>query len=336
MAEDPRSQEVPTQSRSGPPSRVDLHGHYLPADYRRAVVAAGHVHPDGMPELPEWSEGAALAMMDQLGIRTTMLSISSPGVHFGDDASAAELARSVNEQGAAVVGEHPDRFGLFAALPLPDIDGAVREAAYALDELGADGVTVETNHDGIHMGDPYFDPLFAQLDRRRAIVFMHPTSPHCAGCSTLAMGQPRPVLEFMFEVTRAVPNMVYQRTLRRFPGIRLIVSHAGAAMPVLADRIADQAELLDLAEPLTRDEVFTTLRRFHYDMAGSPLPRLARALLSIADPRQIHYGSDWPFTPVHTVQRLADALDDTDAFDDSLRRRIMTDNALALFPRLAG
>lgn len=322
-------------SKPASPPRVDVHAHYVPDDYRAAALAAGQAHPDGMPELPEWDVARPLAFMDRLNIRTAMLSVSSPGVHFGDEAAARALARSVNEQGAALVREHPGRFGLFAALPLPDINGAVAEAAYALDELGTDGVTVETNNRGLYIGDPTLDPLMTELDRRSAVVFMHPTSPHCAACLALAFGQPRPVVEFMFETTRAVANMLYHGTLDRFPNLRLIVTHAGAAVPVLADRIADQANVLNTAEPLTRDNIFGTLRRLHYDLAGSPLPRLLPALLTFADPERLHYGSDWPFTPDETAIRLSGEIDDTDLFDDGLRRAILAGNARALFPRLA-
>ena len=321
---------------SPPLPRIDVHAHYLPAHYRQAAEAAGYTHPDGMPALPEWDTGQALAMMDGLHIRTAMLSISSPGVHFGDDAAAAMLARAVNVEGASIVAEHPGRFGLFAALPLPDVDGALAEAAYALDVLQADGVVVETNHHGLYMGDPKLDPLMSELNRRNAVVFMHPTSPSCPGCLALALGQPRPILEFMFETTRAVANLLFHGTLDRFPGIRLIVPHAGAAMPVRADRIAGQAQLLHCSQPLTPEHLFATLRRLYYDMAGSPLPRLAPALLQIADPDRILYGSDWPFTPLQTVTRLAAELDQTTVFDDSLRRRVLLDNALALFSRFSG
>ena len=316
------------------PPRIDVHAHYLPQDYRRAALAAGHQRPDGMPSLPEWSEREALALMGSLSIRTAMLSISSPGVHFGDDAAARALARSVNEQGVELVRSGNGRFGLFAALPLPDVDGAVAEAIHALDELGADGVTMETNHHGLYLGDPALDPLMKELDRRRAVVFVHPTSPSCAGCLSLAFDQPRPIVEFIFETTRAVANMLYRRTLQRFPRIRMIIPHAGAALPVVAARIADQANNLGVEPPLTPDDVFGPLRLLHYDLAGSPIPTTARALLDIADPGRIHYGSDWPFTPGEGATRLSDEIDATDLFDDDLRRRVLLDNALELFPRL--
>ena len=150
----------------------------------------------------------------------------------------------------------------------------------------------------------------------------------------LAFGQPRPVIEFIFETTRAITDMLYQRTFRRFPGIRVIVPHAGAALPHLAARIADQAPNLSGEPPLTRDEIFGELRKLHYDLAGSPIPTLARALLDIADPARLHYGSDWPFTPGGVSAKLADEIDDAELFDDELRRRILLDNALDLFPRL--
>lgn len=333
MSETASASGIPGSSTLLP--RIDVHAHFLPDDYRRAAEAAGHVHPDGMPSLPDWDAGKAIAMMDALAIRTAMLSISSPGVHFGDDKAAGELARSVNRQGAALVKDHPGRFGLFAALPLPDAEGALREAAFALDELGADGVAVETNHRGVYMGDPAFDPLMAELDRRSAVMFMHPTSPYCSCCQALAFGQPRPVIEFMFETTRAVAHMLYNRTLERFPRIRLIVPHAGAAIPVLADRIVGHVQLLHTGEKqLTADEIFSVLHRLHYDLAGFPLPRALPALLTFADPERIHYGSDWPFTATETVNRLAREIDTTDILDEALRRRILLDNALTLFPRL--
>ena len=321
-------------SGRGRPSRVDVHAHYLPHDYRQAALAAGQQHPDGMPALPDWSEADALALMDKLSIQTAMLSVSSPGVHFGDDGAARELARSVNRQGCELVRKHRGRFGLFAALPLPDVSGSIREAIYAFDELDADGVVIETNSGGLYLGDPALDPLMEVLARRRAVVFVHPTSPSCPGCLSLAFDQPCPVIEFIFETTRAVTNLLYRRTLERYSGIRMIVPHAGAALPVVAARIADQAHNLRLDPPLTRNEVFGTLRKLHYDLAGSPIPTAARALLDIADPGRIHYGSDWPFTPGESVTTLADELDGAAAFDEALRQRVLLDNALDLFPRL--
>lgn len=326
-----RAQSV---TASVPPPRIDVHAHYLPAGYRRAAAAAGHEHPDGMPGLPNWDTGSTLAMMDGLNIRTAMLSISSPGVHFGDDAAARKLAREVNEEGARAVADHPGRFGLFASLPLPDIDGSLAELAYAFDTLHADGVVVETNHHGIYMGDKRLDPVMAELNRRGAVMFMHPTSPTCPCCQALSLGYPRPMIEFMFETTRAVTNLLLTGTLDRLPNIRLIVPHAGATIPVLADRIVGLSPALGLPEPLDPDHFYATLRRLYYDLAGYPLPRLAPALMQIADPGHVMYGSDWPFTPLPIVTKLSGELDRTPVFDEQTRRRILVENALDLFPRL--
>jgi predicted TIM-barrel fold metal-dependent hydrolase len=174
-------QSKPESGHAGFLPRVDVHAHYVPVGYRRAAQAAGHRHPDGMPAIPEWDTGKALAMMDGLNIRTAMLSISSPGVHFGNDEAARKLAREVNEEGARLVADHPGRFGLFAAMPLPDVEGAIAEAAYAFDTLHADGVAVETNHHGIYLGDPRLNPfsLSLTLDERSSSC-IRPRRPHRA------------------------------------------------------------------------------------------------------------------------------------------------------------
>ena len=316
--------------------RIDVHAHFLPAFYRTAAAAAGHERPDGMPGLPDWDAAAAIAMMDRLSIRTAMLSISSPGVHFGDDGAARDLARAVNEEGARAARAHPGRFGLFAAVPLPDIDGALAEAAHALDVLNADGIGVETNHHGLYMGDRRLDPLFAELNRRKAVVFMHPTSPTCPCCQTFSLGYPRPMLEFMFETTRAVTNLILSGTLARYPDIRLIVPHGGATLPVLADRIVGLMPALHLENAGPSEDFYKALRALYFDLAGMPLPRQLPALLTLADPDRIFYGSDWPFTPLPIVAKLAEALEATALLTESQRKRILHDNALALFPRLAG
>jgi len=202
--------------------------------------------------------------------------------------------------------------------------------------LHADGVAVETNHHGMYMGDPRLDPLFAELNRRRAVMFMHPTSPTCPCCQTLSLGYPRPMIEFMFETTRAVTNLLLTGTLDGFPDIRLIVPHAGAAVPVLADRIVGLSPAVSLPNSVEPDRFFATLRRLYHDLAGFPLPRLAPALLQVADSARILYGSDWPFTPLPIVTRLAGEIDGTTLFDDAARQRILLDNAVTLFPRLRG
>jgi hypothetical protein len=179
---------------------------------------------DGIASLPKWSLKEALATMDRLGVETAFLSISSPGVHFGDDAAARTLARQLNEEGARLVREYPGRFGLFASTPLPDVEGAIAEVRYAIEQLGADGVVLETNFHGVYLGDERLVPLYAELESLAAVVFIHPPSPYYPCCSvdkqddaaaTAALGYPRPMLEFAFEATRTVTNMVVSGMLDR-------------------------------------------------------------------------------------------------------------------------
>lgn len=326
------------RASSDTPSRsaarvIDVHAHFVPDIYRSAAVAAGHAHPDGMPALPEWSADGMLGMMDRLGIALAVLSISSPGVHFGDDRSARRLAREVNIEGARVRKAHPQRFGQFASLPLPDVAGALDEIAYAFDTLGADGVILESNSNGIYPGDAELEPVFAELDRRGAVVLMHPTSPHCPCCVARANGLPRPVLEFMFETARAVTNLILSGTLSRFRKMKVIVPHAGGTMPVLADRVALVSGIIP---GMNKDgaDVLETLGRLYYDLAGAPVPRLLPALLTFADPRKLLYGSDWPFTPESKVAMLRSELDEFLSERGDLLHQIRSSNAEALFPRL--
>ena len=318
------------------PDKIDTHAHFLPPDYLAAGRAAFPDGPDGMPGFPAWNTDAALETMAALGVSTSVLSVSSPGVHFGDHNAARALARRVNDAGASMVQAHPTRFGLFASLPLPDVDGALAEIQYAFDTLHADGVIVMSNARGVYLGDATLDPVFDELNRRKSVVFMHPTSPYCPACHGSGLDFPRPMLEFLFDSTRAVTNLIASGTLARCPAIRFIVPHAGAALPVLAERIAGVLSAFGANASLGHDDVLATLRSLYYDLAGFPLPTMVPALTDIADKRKILFGSDWPFTPTPLAIRLASELDATDLIDDQWRSQIYRDNALALLPRLQG
>jgi predicted TIM-barrel fold metal-dependent hydrolase len=158
-------------------ARIDVHQHIVPPSWTQALDVTG-ANPGGWA-VPTWSRQSAIMMMDEQGIATGILSVPSPGVHFGDNAAARDLARAVNEYGAEAVKDRPDRFGQFASVPLPDVDAALAEAAYALDTLGSDGVVLMTNAGGRYLGDPEFESLWAELDRRAATVFIHPTRHRC-------------------------------------------------------------------------------------------------------------------------------------------------------------
>ena len=286
-------------------SRLDVHAHFVPDTYRAALEAAGHHQPDGFPAIPEWDARRHVEVLDRLDISTAYLSISSPGVHFGDDSAARDLARSVNEAGRRAVDAHPGRFGLLAALPLPDVDGALAEIAVAFDSLQADGVAVLTNVGGAYLGDASLEPVFDELDRRRARVLIHPTSPVC--WESTSLGRPRPMIEFLFDTTRAVTNLVLNGTVARHPNIAFIVPHAGAALPVIVDRVNAFSRVLADVDPSAAVE--RDLAGLHYDLAGFPLPRQLDALLALTTIEHLHYGSDYPFTPEPVAAFLAEAID---------------------------
>ena len=283
-----------------------------------------------MPGWPTWTVSEHLRLMDEWGVSRSVLSISSPGVHFGDDAAARLLARQVNDAGAAIRRAQPDRFGQFASLPLPDVDGALTELAYALDELGSDGVTVETNTAGIYLGDERYEPLYAELDRRQAVVFVHPTSPPYA--EQIALGRPRPMLEFIFDSTRAVSDLVFSGALTRHRGIRWVFTHGGGAMPLMAERmelfrtvfIGDAGEGLSVPQQISQ---------LWFDMAGTPFPRQVPALIDAFGSDRLLYGSDYCWTPAAGTTSQVASVDAARQPDNDTWRALTTRNATRLLTR---
>jgi predicted TIM-barrel fold metal-dependent hydrolase len=248
---------------------VDVHAHFVTERYVAAATAAGHEHPDGMPGWPQWSTAAHLDLMDRGQIQTSILSVSSPGTHFGDDRAARTLSREVNEFAARLRAAHPARFGRFASLPLPDIDGALYEIEYALETLNADGFALESNHRGAYLGDDRYEPVWAELDRRRAMVFVHPTSPPNA--TAVSLGRPRPMLEFLFDSARAASDLVFTGTLLRYPRIQWIFSHGGGVPTLLVDRMELFRGTLPSNgfDPAATASVADQLRMLWFDMAGT-------------------------------------------------------------------
>lgn len=312
---------------------VDVHAHFVTDRYRTAAREAGHQVPDGMPAWPEWSSDTHLAMMDAHRIRTAVLSVSSPGVHFGDDRAAAALARHVNDFAAELQRSHPDRFRQFASLPLPDVPAALAELDRACDDLAAAGVVLESNFAGRYLGDPHFEPLLAALDERAAVTFLHPTSPAC--WSPLTTDWPRPMLEFPFETTRTVTDLIVTGRLRRFPHIRFVVPHCGGTLPLLADRI----DLFRTSFAPTHEEPRTRelLAQLWYDLAGTPFPAQVPALAELVGTDHLLYGSDYCFTPPEAVAHQLAGIDAAPAPPSARDWRTLTsDNARRLLPPKSG
>ncbi|WP_374345477.1 amidohydrolase family protein [Phenylobacterium sp.] len=312
--------------------RIDVHQHFLPPVYADALNRAGLRTVDGGMPIPAWSEAAALEMMDRQGIETAMVSLSSPSAHFLPLAERPGLVREINEAGAALMRAHPTRFGFFATLPLPDVAAALTEIAYVFDTLGVDGVILETNVDGHYLGTDLFAPVFAELNRRGATVFLHPTSPACF--EAVALGRPAPLLEFPLDTTRAVTDLIYNRTLQTCPDLKVIVPHAGGALPSLAARIAAFANLPFITpRPVSEQEAFEALQGLYYDVALSGHPVSLAVLRALAPLDHILFGSDWPFTPEMGVARNIAQLEAGLTPDDL--RAVARENAERLFPRLA-
>jgi predicted TIM-barrel fold metal-dependent hydrolase len=256
-------------------------------------------------------------------------------VHFGDDKAARLLARRVNEYTAELARDHPGRFGTFVSLPLPDVDGALEEIAHAFDQLGADGVALLTHTQGVYLGDARLEPVFAELDRRGAVVFLHPTSPVCWEQS--ALGRPRPMVEYIFDTARTVTDLVMAGVLTRHPDMRVIVPHCGGAIPVLADRINEFMRLFvpsSSQEAPPRDAV-QQLASLYYDIAGTAFPRQAPALLKLVDPDRVLFGSDYCWTPPPLADAHIAAIDTAaPPAEGTTWRSLTTANALRLFPQV--
>jgi predicted TIM-barrel fold metal-dependent hydrolase len=314
--------------------RIDVHAHFLPDVYAQALARAGLATLDGGFPVPKWSAAAAIEVMDRQEIATAMVSLSSPSSHFLPPAERPALVRDVNDVGAELMRAHPGRFGYFATLPMPDVSASLAEIRRAFDGLGVDGVVLQTNTDGAYLGSPAFAPIFAELNRRKATLFLHPTSPACF--EALGLGRPAPLLEFPLDTTRTIVDLLYSRTLQTNPDIKVIVPHGGAALPALIARIAAFANLPFIEpRPASEAEVFETLARLYYDVALSAHPVPFAALRRIAPITQILFGSDWPFTPEAGVARNIHQLTQANDLSEDEARAIARDNAERIFPRLA-
>lgn len=304
--------------------RIDTHQHIVPPFYARWLESKG-VNAGGLP-IPQWHAEDALDLMASAGVATGILSVSTPGVHLGDAGEAREMARQVNEFAAAVVHEHPERFGFFATLTLPDVEGAVTEARYALDVLNADGVVLLTNVRGAYLGSPAWNPLMQELNARNAVVFVHPSD--LPGPSV--EGIPPFAADFLLDTTRAAIHYAKSGCLERYPNLKVILSHGGGFVPYAAERIARIC-----AADGSNEAGIARLRQFYYDTALSSSPYALPSLLAFADHTHITFGSDWPYAAKARSLHFAGMLD-AFAMNSDLREAIDKGNAKQLFTRFCG
>ncbi len=303
-------------------ARIDVHHHYVPPVQAAAIVKHG-----GKP--PQWTLQSSFADMEKAGVGTAVLSLVPAGVWFGDVEEGRTLARACNEYGAQLKRDYPGRFGLFAAVPLPDAEGSLREIEYALDVLKADGIGLFTSYGEKYLGDPAFVPVFEELSRRRAVVYTHPLNPAC--CTTLADGVGPSSIEFATDTTRTIASLIFGKggTAFRCPDVRFIWSHSGGTLPFLIGRfIREQVVRKDPRMPNGPEAI---IRKYFYEIAQGNEPGQFAALLKIVPVSQLMFGSDFPYREAAEAMKGLDAY----GFNAADRASINREAALQLLPRLA-
>jgi 6-methylsalicylate decarboxylase len=303
------------------PHRIDVHHH---------IVSPGFVEELRsrlQPPTLNWTPARSIEDMDKAGIATAITSVTTPGVWIGDDEQGRRLARESNDYAARLAADHPGRFGMFAAVPLPNIAASLAEIEYGLDVLKADGIALFTSYRDKWLGDPVFDPVMAELNRRGAVVFVHPEAPLC--CRGLLPGVHEHVLEYGFDTTRAITQILFSGTALRYRDIRWIFCHGGGTTPFLAERLVRAPRLNTSLAQYVPDGVMAELQRVHYDVAQVAHPMALAALTRLVPVSQILWGTDFPFRfGTEYVQGLAEF-----GFSADDLRQIDRENALRLLPR---
>ena len=316
--------KAPAVRRMGDAARIDVHQHLLPPEF----LAALDRHGMRAWAPAAWSAEGALAMMDEHQIATGVLSLSTPGPNLGDDAEGRVLARKVNERLAELRKGRPDRFGMFASVPLPDIDGSLEAVRYAYDTLSTDGVILLANSRGVYLGDPSFDPVMEELNRRSAVILVHPgplPGPPVKGIHPS-------LADFLLDTTRASINLVNNRIPHRYPKLRIILAHGGGFLPYAAYRIANLSKVVH--PDVDPGQMLGDFSSFYFDTTLASSPTALPSLLAFARPERLLFGSDWPYCGDRTVGVFTDDLDAYPGLGPAQHAAINRTNAEALFPRL--
>jgi predicted TIM-barrel fold metal-dependent hydrolase len=303
--------------------RIDVHHHYFPKAHREAVLRAGINAPGN----GGWTVQKSLDEMDKSGIKTALISLQIPGVWVRDVEASRALARICNDEGARQVADHPGRFGLFASIPVPDPEGSLREIDYAYGTLKTDGIALITSYDGKYLGDPAFDPVLAELNRRKAVCFVHPTAPACCAASVPGVGAG--TIEYATDTTRTIASLLFSGQAAKYPDIRFIFSHSGGTFPYLTGRFMRAAGQRARTMP---DWPLPLARKFYFDIAQGNTPGQLAGLMKLVDADQVLFGTDYPFRP---AAESSNGLGNY-AYTNLQLQKIHRDNALRLFPQLRG
>src|ERR1700733_8459885 len=320
-----RPQNALAQSADAKPYRIDVHHHLSPPSY----IAASMANNFGDGPMRTWTPEKSLADMDAAGVAVAMLSITQPGVNFTSGEAARKLARECNEYAARMISDHPGRFGSFAMLPLTDTEGSLKEIAYALDTLKLDGIGLMTNYRGKWLGHPSFLPVMEELNRRKCVVYTHPSTADC--CVILLPNEPPTLVEWGTDTTRTIGDIVFSGNAQKFRDIKWIFSHAGGTMPFLIERFIRQPIIEAKYKAMVPDGTLAELARFYYDTAQTSNKASMSALSAIIPTSQIMFGTDFPYrTGIDHVKGLRSS----GVFTDAQIMDIERDNALKLLPRL--
>ena len=297
--------------------RIDMHHHHVPS----GMGAGGRGGA--------WTVDATLEQMHKFDISVAILSMTQMGNVLYDNTpkGRAEVRRG-NDYGAKLVAEHPKQFGLFAGVPLPDIDGVMKEIEYAFDKLKADGIGIYTNDNQTRWpGDPYFDPMWQELNKRNAIVYMHPLAPPC--CTNLNDSVPTAMNEFDFDITRGCTSILANGIFHRFPNVKVIIPHSGGTMPMIAGRIKDRYPMDEKHKEYIPNGVIAELQKFYVDIAHASYPYPMAAMLKFSHPDRILFGTDYPYEPIESTVNELPGL----GLSAKQMRAIERENAEKLLPR---
>ncbi|MGK5638857.1 amidohydrolase family protein [Streptomyces sp. URMC 126] len=312
---------------------VDVHHHTLPAWYARELAGLGYSMTLPGVDAPAWTADTALETMDRQGVRAAVLNVW-PGVPAVDPATGARLARRVNEHLAGLVADHPGRFGAFAVLPLPDVDAALAELAYALDELRLDGISLVTHYAGTYVGDPRLDAFHAEAARRGTPLFVHPTAPPATGQPDF--GLPLSLCEFPFETVRLCAQLLYHRTLERHPGLRIILSHGGGGLAYYATRLTLGPLVSAGLGPRLPADPIGLLQGLYVDTAMVGDRHAFPAVRAFARPDRMLVGTDFPFMPASYGEDNGRYIVEDGGLGADGLALLQHGNAARLFPRLTG
>ena len=309
---------------------IDTHHHMLP-DFFYQETNDSHAPVGGLAPMT-WTKETSVSFIDDAGIDIAVLSVSTPGVHVGDDQKARKLARRCNEFLAEIIQQRPDRFAGFACLPLPDVDGSLNELAYATDELGLDGVVAFTNANGVYLGDARLEPVFEELERRKCVVYVHPNA--SPDPSAHALGLPDNLIDFTTDTNRVVSQLHYTNRFARTPSVRYIFSHAGGSIPYMAARFAIIDEMGFVPGGDVRGTAAAMFRRMYWDTALSVSDPVLHMLRDVAGVDQVLYGTDFPYLRRDLAVRSKQQILQSGALNDRERGDVLGHNAAQLFPRL--